>query len=343
MKKIQYLKLVVFHLFCLTNYSANGQNKVSSPRIKDSMVWIPGGEFIMGAMNQSNTNDALPAQNISVKGFWMDVTEVTNQQFEAFVKATNYITVAERRIDWEELKKLEPAGTPKPSEEDLAPGSIVFVAPKNAVNLSDYSQWWKWIKGANWKHPEGPESTIEGRENHPVVHIAYEDALAYAKWAKKRLPTEAEWEFAARGGLEHSEFAWGEELTPNGVYLANFFQGNFPFNNTKNDGFVATSPVKSFPANAFGLYDMIGNVWELCADFYEVVPFTTPSCHGTPKNNPKGPLKTNDPNDPYAVKHVIKGGSFLCSLTYCSNFKPSGRQGSSYDSGMYHTGFRCVK
>lgn len=329
------------YMCLLTIHTLFGQNATTITQ--DNMVWIPGGEFIMGAMNQSNTNDAMPAQNTKVNGFWMDVTEVTNKEFQTFVNATNYITVAERKIDWEELKKLEPEGTPKPNDEDLEPGSIVFVAPHYTVSLDDYSQWWKWIKGANWKHPEGPESSIEGRENHPVVHIAYEDALAYAKWAKKRLPTEAEWEFAARGGKEYSEYAWGNELTPNGKYLANFFQGNFPFKNTKNDGYVGTSPVKSFPANDYGLYDMVGNVWELCSDFYEVVPFTTPSCHGTPKYNPQGPSKTNDPNAPYAIKHVIKGGSFLCSTTYCSNFKPSGRQGSSYDSGMYHTGFRCVK
>ncbi len=307
------------------------------------MIWIPAGEFVMGSMQQSNTQDALPAKTVKIKGFWMDATEVTNSEFQRFVESTSYVTVAERKVDWEEMKKIVPPGTPKPSEDELAPGSIVFSAPEKPVPLNDYTQWWKWVKGANWRHPEGPNSSIIGRENHPVVHIAYEDALAYCKWAGKRLPTEAEWEYACRATKEYKEFAWGDELTPNGTYLANYFQGEFPYHNTNGDGFLLSAPVKSFPPNKFGLYDMIGNVWELCSDFYEVKPFVNPSCHGTPVQNPKGPDRTKDPYDPLAVKHVIKGGSFLCSTQYCSNFKPSGRQGASFDSGMSHTGFRCVK
>jgi len=310
---------------------------------ENKMIWIPAGEFVMGSMQQSNTQDALPAKTVKIKGFWMDATEVTNAEFQRFVESTNYVTVAERKVDWEEMKKIVPPGTPKPSEDELAPGSIVFSAPEKPVPLNDYTQWWKWVKGANWRHPEGPNSSIIGRENHPVVHIAYEDALAYCKWAGKRLPTEAEWEYACRATKEYKEFAWGDELTPNGTYLANYFQGEFPYHNTNGDGFLLSAPVKSFPPNKFGLYDMIGNVWELCSDFYEVKPFVNPSCHGTPVQNPKGPDRTKDPYDPLAVKHVIKGGSFLCSTQYCSNFKPSGRQGASFDSGMSHTGFRCVK
>lgn len=306
------------------------------------MVFIKGGMFIMGAIAQSNTMDAQPPHNVRISPFYMDETEVTNAQFSQFIDQTKYITVAERAIKWEELKVMLPADTPKPSDEDLQPGSLVFAPPQKKVPLDNMSRWWKWIKGASWKHPEGPKSSLTGRENYPVVHIAYEDAIAYTKWAGKRLPTEAEWEFAARGGVEGTEFAWGTQLNPEGKYLANYFQGDFPYNNTHEDGFIGLAPSKSYPANAYGLYDMIGNVWELCDDWYAVEDYKN-SCHGALEENPKGPGKTADINDPYAIKHVSKGGSFLCSEQYCSNFKPSGRQGSMHDSGMSHTGFRCVK
>lgn len=306
------------------------------------MVWIPGGTFSMGAAMQANTNDAQAFHQVEVNGFWMDETEVTNDQFAAFVKATGYVTLAERPVNWEELKKMVPAGTPKPPDEMLQPGSLVFVPPPHAVVLNDYSQWWMWTVGANWKHPEGPQSSLEGRGNHPVVHIAYEDAEAYAKWAGKRLPTEAEFEWAARGGLDKKTYAWGDELTPQGKYLANYFQGAFPNKNTVEDGFAGTAPVKSFPANAYGLYDMVGNVWELCSDWYSALEFDA-GVYPALEKNPRGPAATNDPTDPLAIKHVSKGGSFLCSAMYCSNYKPSGRQGAAYDTGMSHTGFRCVK
>ncbi len=306
------------------------------------MVWIPGGEFEMGAAEQCNTNDAQPYHHVSVKGFWMDETEVTNNQFAAFVNATGYLTLAERPVDWEELKKIVEPDTPKPPDEMLQPGSLLFTPPTQPVILNDYTQWWSWVTGVNWKHPAGPNSTIEGKGNHPVVHIAYQDAEAYAKWAGKRLPTEAEFEFAARGGINAKEFAWGDQLNPNGKYLANYFQGSFPNHNTSEDGFEGTAPVKSFPPNGYGLFDMVGNVWELCSDWYAVDDFQNAGYPALLKD-PKGPSKTFDPNDPYAMKHVSKGGSFLCSANYCSNYKPSGRQGSSYDTGMSHTGFRCVK
>ena len=316
------------------------QNKIETPK----MIWIKGGTFSMGSDKQSNTNDALPYQFVKVDGYWMDETEVTNAQFEKFCNETGYVTVAERKINWEELKKILPPGTPKPSEEDLEPGSLIYSPPTNPVPLDSNTRWWKWCKGANWKHPFGPDSSIKGKENYPVVQIAFEDAQAYAKWAKKRLPTEAEWEFAARGGMQQKQYAWGDELNPDGVFFANYFQGDFPYNNTQSDGFLLSAPVKSFPKNNYGLYDMIGNVWELCADFYEVPKFCQSCCHSAPiSKNPSGPMKTFDPFDPNAIKHVIKGGSYLCSIEYCSNFKPSGRQGISYDSGMSHIGFRCVK
>jgi len=306
------------------------------------MVWVPGGQFTMGSAEQCNTNDAQPFHQVTVDGFWMDETEVTNAQYAEFTKATGYRTVAERPIDWEEMKKLVPPGTPKPADELLQPGSLVFTPPAQPVMLNDYTQWWSWVKGANWLHPEGPDSDLTGKENHPVVHIAYEDAEAYAKWAGKRLPTEAEFEFAARGGMTRQSYAWGDDLNPQGKFMANYFQGAFPNNNTAEDGFAGAAPVKSFAPNPYGLYDMTGNVWELCTDWYAVDDFNS-TRYASLLTNPKGPEKTYDPADPLAIKHVSKGGSFLCSDMYCSNYKPSGRQGSAYDSGMNHTGFRCVK
>lgn len=305
----------------------------------EGMVWIPGGKFLMGSTEEHPDHSAMPARTVEVNGFWMDETEVTNDQFSKFVVATGYKTVAERPLDWEELKKQLPEGTPKPADDVLQPGSMVFVPPSGPVTLNDYSQWWQWVVGADWKHPEGPASTLQGKEKHPVVHVAYEDAVAYAKWAGKRLPTEAEYEFAARGGLEGKTFSWGDELNPQGKYLANYFQGAFPVTNTGEDGFIGTAPVKSFPPSPYGLFDITGNVWELCSDWYSVDQ-TAPA---TIVVNPVGPGATHDPDDPYAIKHVSKGGSFACSNQYCSNYKPSGRQGSAYDSGMNHTGFRCVK
>lgn len=306
------------------------------------MVWIPGGQFSMGAAEQGNTNDAQPFHRVEVKGFWMDETEVTNAQFAAFVKATSYVTLAERPVDWQEMKKQVPPGTPKPPAEMLQPGSIVFTPPDHTVLLNDYAQWWTWTTGADWKHPSGRGSNIEGMDRHPVVQIAYEDAEAYAKWAGKRLPTEAEFEFAARGGKEQKQYAWGDDLTPQGKFMANYFQGAFPNQNTSEDGFANTAPVKSFPPGGYGLYDMVGNVWEICSDFYAVDDFGSKKYPMLLKN-PAGPTSTFDPNDPLAIKHVSKGGSFLCSDQYCSNYKPNGRQGSAYDTGMSHTGFRCVK
>ena len=304
------------------------------------MVWIPGGEFMMGGTEDQPANNALSVHVVKVDGFWMDETEVTNSQFAAFVKATGYKTIAERPIDWEELKKQVPAGTPKPPDDVLQPGSMVFTPPTRPVTLNDYSQWWMWVVGANWQHPQGPASSIEGKDNYPVVHIAYEDAASFAKWAGKRLPTEAENEFAARGGLNGKTFSWGDELNPQGKHLANYFQGAFPINDTGDDGFKGLSPVKSFPPNGYGLYDIIGNVWELCSDWYSVGQVSN---GGGVVNNPSGPSATKDPEDPYAIKHVSKGGSYICSDQYCSNYKPSGRQGSAFDSGMSHTGFRCAK
>jgi len=333
-------------LFVLTLVACTASRKENPAKEKDfnaekpvGMVWIPPGEFEMGGTEEHPAENAMPVHMVKLDGFWMDETEVTNQQYKLFVEATGYKTVAERPLDWEELKRQLPPGTPKPGDDVLQPGSMVFTPPAAPVLLNDYSQWWHWVVGADWQHPEGPESSLKGREKHPVVHIAYEDAVAYAEWAGKRLPTEAEYEFAARGGLNGKAFSWGDELNPQGKYLANYFQGAFPNHDTGEDGFKGTAPVKSYPPNGYGLYDIIGNVWELCSDWYSVErkPFSVIV------SNPTGPSASRDPDDPYAIKHVSKGGSFACSNQYCSNYKPSGRQGSAYDSGMNHTGFRCVK
>jgi formylglycine-generating enzyme len=312
------------------------------PPVKEpGMVWIPGGEFTMGT-NDADAHEAeKPAVNVAVNGFWMDETEVTNAQFEEFVKATGYLTLAERPIDWEELKKQLPPGTPKPDDSDLLPGSLVFSPPARPVPLTDISQWWIWTTGADWRHPEGPKSSIEGKENHPVVHIAFEDAEAYAKWAGKRLPSEFEWEFAARGGVNGKRFAWGDELTPEGKFLANTFQGNFPNRNEGADGFIGTSPAKAFPANSFGLYDMIGNVWELTSDWYDALKLARLAGHAPKLDAGMNPCY--NPNNPYAMERVIKGGSFLCAPNYCVNYRPSARQGHAFDSGTSNVGFRLVK
>ena len=308
------------------------------------MVWVPGGEFTVGSTDPLARMDESPVHRVRVDGFWMDATEVTNAQFSAFVKATGYKTVAERPIDWEEMKKQAPPGTPKPAAEDLLPGSVVFTPTAHAVDLRDYSQWWMWVNGTSWRHPEGPTSTIKGREDHPVVHIAYEDAMAYCAWAGKRLPTEAEWEFAARGGLDGKANIWGDE--PVDATKANTWQGKFPHRNTAEDGFAGIAPVKSFPANGYGLYDMAGNVWEWCSDLYQQDTYATRSRELGPSGiaiNPTGPTRSFDPRNPYEpVVRVIRGGSFLCNDSYCASYRPSARMASSPDTGIIHTGFRCV-
>lgn len=322
--------------------SQGDENKAKQDGSPAGMVWIAGGEFTMGCQDATCTQEAISPHRVKVEGFWIDETEVTNAQFKIFVDDTNYITVAERPIDWEDLKKQLPPGTPKPPEDNLKPGALVFTPPSGRVMLNDYSQWWSWVIGADWKHPLGVGSSIRGMDNYPVVQIAYEDALAYASWAGKSLPTEAQYEFAARGGLDEKVFSWGEELNPQGKFMANYFQGSFPNKNTAEDGFEGLAPVKSFPPNNYGLYDMIGNVWELCSDWFAMGEQLSNKANVIVAN-PKGPSSSYDPNEPGIQKHVSKGGSFLCSEQYCSNYKPSGRQATAFDTGMNHTGFRCVK
>lgn len=303
----------------------------------DGMVFIPAGNFGMGATDKEGRDDEYPQHEIKLSSFWMDVTEVTNAQFGKFVKATGYVTTAEKKPDWEEMKKQLPAGTPKPPDSVFVAASLVFSAPKQITNLNDASQWWVWKKGADWKHPHGPKSNIVGKANYPVVHISWDDAAAYCKWAGKRLPTEAEWEYASRGGLKNALYPWGNEAVEKGKIKANTWQGNFPITNTNWDKFSGLAPVKQFNANGFGLYDMAGNVWEWCSDWYRSDYYKT-----SPSNNPQGPPSSYDPMEPTIPKKVVRGGSFMCNASYCKGYQVTSRMKTSTDTGLEHTGFRCV-
>jgi sulfatase modifying factor 1 len=310
------------------------------------MAWVPAGEFTMGWDGPEGRFDERPGHRVHVDGFWIDRTEVTNAQFRAFVEATGYLTTAERAVDWEEIRQQLPPGTPKPPDDVLTPGALVFTPPDHAVDLRDYSQWWTWTLGANWRHPEGPGSTIEGRDDHPVVQVSWEDARAYAEWAGKRLPTEAEWERAARFGSDNQRFIWGAQLHPNGRHMANIWQGTFPHRNTADDGHRGAAPVASFPPNALGLYDMAGNVWEWTADRFRPDTYRQRVAQleeGGCCFNPQGPETTADPRNPYAAdSRVQKGGSYLCHASYCESYRPSAKMASPPDTGLNHLGFRCV-
>lgn len=330
-----------FGLKSSSKFNLVKDGKMPSAKNPEGMVWIPGGTFSMGGDNNQAREDEFPKHNVKLDGFFMDATEVTNAQFAKFVATTAYITTAEKDINWEDLKKQLPSDTSKPEDEILKAASLVFVQTESEVSLQDYSQWWSWSHGANWKHPKGIESDIVGKENLPVVHISWDDANAYCQWAGKRLPTEAEWEFAARGGLEKNTYVWGNDSVVDEKKQCNYWQGIFPYKNDVTDGFFGSAPVKSFSPNGYGLYDMAGNVWEWCADNYnynyydefEKVQITI---------NPKGPLKSYDPDEPLVAKKVMRGGSFLCNESYCSGYRVSARMKSSPDSSMEHLGFRCV-
>lgn len=304
------------------------------------MVWIAGGEFQMGAADQEGRSDEYPRHKVKVNGFWMDATEVTNAQFAAFVAATGYITTAERAPDWEVLKTQLPPGTPKPPDSLLVAASLVFSPPAQGVSLHNVSQWWRWQTGASWRHPQGPGSSIAGKEDYPVVQVSWDDAMAYAKWAGKRLPTEAEWEYAARGGQQGSAYPWGNEAPEQGAPKANTWQGQFPSQNTGWDEFVGLAPVKSFAPNAYGLYDMAGNVWEWCADWYHAAYYKTAGEQEI--THPAGPAASYDPLEPTVPKRVVRGGSFICHDSYCKGYRASARMKASADTGLENTGFRCV-
>jgi formylglycine-generating enzyme required for sulfatase activity len=305
------------------------------------MVWIPGGEFTMGSDDPDASPAEHPAHRVRVDGFWMDETDVTNAEFRRFVKATGHVTTAEKVPTVEEVLRYAMPGAPAPKKEDLVAGSVVFTPPDHPVDLRDASQWWKWTPGADWRHPEGPGSSIAGKEGHPVVHVSWFDAVAYAKWAGKRLPTEAEWECAARGGLDGKKYVWGDEPFSDEHPQCNNFQGHFPDRNSARDGYPRTSPVKAFPPNGHGLYDMAGNVWQWCADWFLPDDYARTADAGV-LVNPQGPSHSFDPRR-RPPERVHRGGSFLCCVGYCFNYRPSARMGCTPDSGMSHIGFRCVR
>jgi formylglycine-generating enzyme required for sulfatase activity len=298
------------------------------------MVWIPGGVFWMGCEG-CGMPDALPAHLVEIDGFWMDRTPVTNADFQRFVAATGYVTVAERP-----LKASDYPGVPT---DMLVPGSAVFNPTTSPVPLDNPLRWWRYTPGASWKQPLGPGSRIRGKENHPVVHVAFEDVSAYAKWAGKRLPTEAEFEFAARGGLDRNLYPWGNDLKPDNKLVANTWQGQFPAADSREDGYAGTSPVEAFPANGFGLFDMGGNVWQWCSDFYRPDYFAALAATAHVSKSPQGPADSFDPQEPGAVKRVLKGGSYLCTDQYCARYLVGSRGKSEVASGASNLGFRLVR
>jgi formylglycine-generating enzyme len=315
-------------------FSPGGQTTSPSATAGDNgswtngMIWIPGGTFWMGS--EEGQPDEKPLHEVTLDGFWIDETEITNEQFEKFVRATGYVTVAERKPDPKDYPGVPP--------ERLVAGSIVFKPRPDTTSLEDHFQWWEYVPGANWRHPEGPDSSVAGREKHPVVHVCWYDALAYCNWAGKRLPTEAEWEFASRGGLARQPYVWGPEKVPDGKWRANIWQGQFPNENTQADGSRGTASVKTYAPNGYGLYDISGNVWEWCSDWY------MPDYYGnSPRKNPPGPNESFDPNEPGVMKRVQRGGSYLCSDLYCMGYRPSARMKASPDTGLSHTGFRTVR
>jgi sulfatase modifying factor 1 len=314
------------------------------------MAWIPGGDFMMGSESKLAQANERPAHKVRLHAFWMDQHHVTNAEFRKFVEATGYVTTAEKAPDWETLRVQLPPDTPRPPDSALVPGAMVFVGTEQPVSLADFSQWWRYVPGANWRHPQGPDSSIDGKDNHPVVQVSYEDAQAYAKWAGKRLPTEAEWEFAARGGLTQTDYAWGNEFTPKGKQMANVWQGQqaqpFPVLSPKGAHAIGTTPVGTYPPNAYGLVDMTGNAWQWVSDWYRADAFVREASQNGPLVNPSGPQESWDPADPGvpvdAPKRVTRGGSFLCNEDYCTSYRPSARRGTDPYNSMSHLGFRLV-
>ena len=337
---ILFISIIIFNQSCKNQTQIKTEEQILQI---PGMVWISGGIYDMGASDGDRM--ALPHEKpkhtVKVDGFYMDETEVTNAQFSKFIEATNYITTAERPVDWELIKQQLPPGTPKPHDSLLLPGSLLFKKTKESVpNLYDFSQWWRWTNGANWKQPEGKGSSIDGKDNHPVVHVSYEDAMAYCHWAGRRLPTEAEWEFAARGGKRDKIYFWGD-LTDKLSSYVNSWEGEFPVDNTQADGFEKSAPVKTYPPNGYGLYEISGNVWEWTSDWYSSQYYQYCK-ENSITNNPKGPNEAFNPNNPYIDERIIRGGSFLCNASYCASYRVSSRMATDPSTSLEHLGFRTV-
>jgi formylglycine-generating enzyme required for sulfatase activity len=297
----------------------------------------------MGSDNADSKKDEKPPHKVKVTGFWLDATPVTNKQFKEFVDATGYITTAEKAPTLEEIMSQVPPGTPSPAPELLIPASLVFKPTSGPVSLKSNRSWWEWKAGANWKQPLGADSSIEGKEEHPAVQISWYDAVAYAKWAGKRLPTEAEWEFAAYGGKEKNPlYSWGDEEFCEENPQVNIWQGEFPYKSTKPNGYMGTTAVTTFKPNPYGLYDMGGNVWQWCSDLYHAMHYQNEEKKGIVEN-PKGPTTSLDPDEPFATKHVHRGGSFLCHRSYCKGYRITARMKTCPDTSLNHLGFRCAK
>ena len=335
-KKLRFMALI---FLCMSSPLAlEAANKNNAHK---GMVWIKGGEFIMGSNDDPDAlEDEKPAHKVKVDDFWMDVTPITNAQFKKFVAKTGYITTAEKAPTLKEIRKQVAPGTPDPPAELLVPGSLVFKAP--AMPTNSWRDWWQWTPDANWRHPLGPGSSLKGKDHHPVVHISWEDAKAYAQWVGKRLPTEAEWEYAAHGGKKTNKYAWGNEEFSDKNPQANIWQGDFPYKSSKPGGSFGTTPVKNYKPNAYGLYDMAGNVWQWCSDYYHA-GYYNEAAKKKLSLNPQGALKSWDPQEPHALKRVIKGGSFLCNKQYCKGYRIAARMRTSQDTSLNHLGFRCVK
>lgn len=337
-----YLCLFFLEATCHASCCCSNLPKRFESLAPSGMIWIPGGEFTMGTDAPEARKDERPAHRVKVDGFWIDATPVTNRQFKEFVDATGYVTTAEKPPTLEEIMAQVPPGTKPPPPELLVAASLVFKPTSAPVPLNNIRAWWEWKAGADWRHPLGPESSIVGKEEHPVVQISWFDAVAYAKWAGKRLPTEAEWEFAAKGGKENEMYVWGNEEFSEEKPQANIWQGNFPYKSTKAGGAFGTTAVKTYPPNAYGLYDMSGNVWQWCSDLYHVDAYKEEAKKGV-AINPSGPATSFDPEEPYAKKHVHRSGSFLCHSSYCKGYRITARMKTCPDTSLNHLGFRCVK
>jgi len=315
----------------------------AAPEAPEGMVWIPGGEFTMGWNGQFARRDESPLHRVKLDGYWIKRTPVTNAEFAAFIDATGYVTTAEKAPTMEEIMKSLPPGSPPPQQSALVAASMVFTPPNRSVGLDNPLVWWQWKEGASWKRPKGPGSGIRKIMDHPVVHVSWHDAKAYAEWKGMNLPTEAQFEYAARGGHEQWQNTWGDEPVTDGEPKINIWEGQFPNINTKKDGYYTTSPVTAFPPNDYGLYDMAGNVWEWTADWYHVDAYRMNARKGKIIENPQGPPISYDPQEPHLPKRVTRGGSFLCSDSYCSGYRPAARMKSDPYTSLSHTGFRVVK